>query len=207
LNKEFAVLIAENFKVIMGLLHNQVSPDIILTARQIDVLRLIGVTSIYKYNVEARTNITRLSPEFMRVNDPLPKVLLLNSTQAIDAACNQRDYTRAIAEIQAATISKPVSFRKGVNDLFFELDRTGQGTLVSLQAFSPGWQLNGAAASKFCRAFNAWQGEFQAGTVYKLTYIPPGLRMSYGVALVGILLMLMAVGLSHQRLLKSEKSS
>ncbi|MBF2028575.1 MAG: hypothetical protein IGS48_17725 [Oscillatoriales cyanobacterium C42_A2020_001] len=207
LNKEFTLLMVENFRVFLGVLHNQVMPDVILNSRQIDILRLIGVTSIYNHKVETGANITQLSPEFMKVNDPLPKVFLVNSTQSINTACEQRDYTKAIAAIQAATISKPLSFRKGVNDLFFELDRAGQGTLVSLQAFSLGWQFKGAAASKFCRAFNAWQGEFRAGTVYQLTYVPPGLRMSYGVALVGILLMLVAVKLSNHRTVKSEKSS
>lgn len=204
LNKEFAIFMAENFKLI-GILFNQVSPDVVLSSKQVDVLRLIGVTSIYQYPVEDGANITRLSSEFIKVNDPLPKVFLVNSTQAIEAACEQRDYTQAIAAIQAATISKPVSFRKGVNDVLFELERAGQGTLISLQAFSTGWQFNGAAASKFCRTFNAWQGEFQAGIPYKLTYVPPGLRMSYGVALVGILLMLVTVGLSNQPAVKSEK--
>ncbi len=205
LNKEFAIFMAENFKL-TGILLNQVAPDVLLTAKQVDILRLIGVTSIYRHPVQDGTFVTRLSSDFIKVNNPLPKVFLVNSTQAIEAACEQRDYTRAIAEIQAATISQPASFQKAINDLRFKLDYSGQGTLVSLQAFSTGWQLNGVKASKFCRAFNAWQGDFQAGTPYQLTYLPPGLQLSYRVALMGILLMLMAVGLSNQPLLKSEKS-
>jgi hypothetical protein len=198
LRKDFTLFLGENFPLIMGFLHPQVSGDVILNAQQIDVLRLMGVTSIAKHNAEVNPHLTQISPDFIKVNDPLPKVFVVKSPEAINQLCDQRNYSEALKAIAANTISTPTQFRKGVNDVSFQLDRPAQGTLVSLQAFSTGWQWNSTPATRFCRTFNTWSGNFEAGKSYTLSYVPPGLRLSYGVALVGILLMLAAVWLSRQ---------
>ncbi|MDX2242980.1 MAG: hypothetical protein NW224_20055 [Leptolyngbyaceae cyanobacterium bins.302] len=206
LRKHFTTLFAENFPMIIGGLHAQVPKDVVLNAQQVNVLRLMGVTAIVDHQAEANPNLTRVQPNFFRVNNPLPKVFLLNSSESINQSCEQGNYAKALEDITAATISQPARFQKGINEVTFELDRAGKGTLVSLQAFSPGWELNGAPATRFCRAFNTWQGEFEAGKTYTLNYTPVGLRSSYKVALVGILLMLAAVGLSRQTATPVEES-
>jgi len=198
LRKDFTLFLGENFPLIMGHLHPQVMGDVVLNAKQIDVLRLMGVTAIAKHKAEDNPNLTPENPDFIRVNNPLPKVFVVNSTETINKLCDQRNYTQALDAIAAATLSKPTQFKRGVNEVSFALDQAGQGTLVSLQAFSTGWEWNGTPATRFCRTFNAWEGNFEAGTSYTLHYVPPGLRFSYGVALVGILLMLAAIGLSRQ---------
>lgn len=198
LRKDFTIFLGENFPLIMGFLHPQVTGDVVLNAQQIDVLRLMGVTSIANHKALDNPNLTKERPDFFRIKNSLPKVFLVKSPDTINQLCEQKNYTQALSAIAANTISIPTQFQKGVNDVSFELDRPAQGTLVSLQAFSTGWEWNGQPATRFCRTFNAWDGNFQAGTPYTLNYVPPGWRLSYKVALVGILLMLAAVRLSRQ---------
>ncbi|MGQ9870572.1 hypothetical protein [Leptodesmis sp.] len=108
---------------------------------------------------------------------------MIKDEAAIVASCQTKNYAQAVELIQAGMASKPVSgVQKGVNDLRFTLDRPGAGTLVSLQAFSPGRELDGRSATPFCTVFNSWKGDFQANQPYRvmeanirgLLHNPPG---------------------------------
>lgn len=199
LNQAFATFMSSNFSVLSGSLHLQIPSNQVIKAEQIPLLRFMGVTSIYGYTIEENDQIRRLQESFIRVKDPLPRIFVIKDEAAIAASCQAKNYAQTVELIQAGMASQPVNgVQKGVNDLRFTLDRPGTGTLVSLQAFSPGWELAGRSATPFCTVFNAWKGEFQANQPYQLTYTPPGLRKSYALVFAGILLVLGAIALSSR---------
>lgn len=200
LNQAFATFMSSNFSVLSGSLHLQIPSNQVIKAEQIPLLRFMGVTSTYGYTIEENDQIRRLQESFIRVKDPLPRIFVIKKDEAaIAASCQAKNYAQTVELIQAGMASQPVNgVQKGVNDLRFTLDRPGTGTLVSLQAFSPGWELAGRSATPFCTVFNAWKGEFQANQPYQLTYTPPGLRKSYALVFAGILLVLGAIALSSR---------
>jgi hypothetical protein len=199
LNRSFADLMNKNFSVLNGALHLQLPKEVVLSEKQIDILQLMGVTSIYGYKVADRRTITPVNNSFAKVNNPLPKVFVLKSTEPIEASCQGQDYSTALASTRSQMISQPQVVNKGINQIQFELAEAGSGTLVSLQAFSPGWSLNGVAATPFCGAFNAWQGGFDANQGYLLRYVPPGLKRAYGFAIAGIILLLVALACTRPK--------
>lgn len=199
LNRSFADLMNKNFSVLSGVLHLQLPKGVILSANQMALLQLMGVTSIYGYQVTDSRTITPVNDSFSKVNNPLPKVFLISSTAAVEAHCQSQDYLKALSSARSLLISSPQAVHKGINQIQFELAKAGSGTLVSLQAFSPGWSLNGVPASKFCGAFNAWQGTFDAKQSYTLRYVPLGLRTAYGFAIAGVILLLIALSLTRPK--------
>lgn len=199
LNQTFATFMSSNLSVLSGSLHLQIPPNQVIKAKQIPLLRFMGVTSIYGYTVEENEQTSRIQESFIRVKDPLPKIFVIKDASAIAASCQAKNYAQTVELIRAGIVSQPINgVQKGVNDLRFTFDRPGSGTLVSLQAFSPGWELDGRSATPFCTVFNAWKGDFQANQPYQLTYTPPGLRKSYTLVFAGILLMLGAIALSSR---------
>lgn len=197
LNRSFADLMNKNFSVLSGVLHLQLPKEVILNSNQIALLKLMGVTSIYGYKVTDANAVTPVDKEFLKINDPLPKVFLLKSNQTIEASCQVQNYSSALAATRSLLVSQPQIVHKSINQVQFELAQAGSGTLVSLQAFSPGWSLNGVPASKFCGAFNTWQGTFNANQLYTLRYVPPGLRTAYGFAIAGVILLLIALAFTR----------
>lgn len=198
-NRSFGELMLKNLPIVNGFMHLQMPKGTVINDKQISLLRLMGVTAIYGYEIADSDQILPVNQSFARIKDPLPQIFLLNSTNPIEASCQQQDYGKVLELIQAALISRPVAgVQKGVNDLRFILDRPGQGTLISLQAFSPGWELTGQPATKFCNIFNSWKGTFAANQPYQITYTPPGLRKSYTFVFAGILLVLGAIALSFR---------
>lgn len=193
-NRSYGELMLKNFPIVNGFMHLQMPKGTVISDKQISLLRLMGVTSIYGYAIANSNQVLPVNPSFARIKDPLPQVFLLNSTDPIEASCQQQDYGKVLQLIQAALISRPTDgVQKGVNDLRFTLDRPGRGTLISLQAFSPGWEFAGQSATKFCNSFNSWSGDFQANQPYQISYTPPGLRKSYAYVFIGILLVLGAI--------------
>jgi len=197
LNRSFADLMNKNFSVLSGVLHLQLPKGVILSPNQMALLQLMGVTSIYGYQVTDSRTITPVNDSFSKVNNPLPKVFLLSSTAAVETHCQSQDYLKALSSARSLLISSPQAVHKGINHIQFELAKAGSGTLVSLQAFSPGWSLNGVPASKFCGAFNGWQGTFDARQAYTLRYVPLGLRTAYGFAIAGVILLLSALAVTR----------
>lgn len=199
LNRSFADLMNKNFSVLSGVLHLQLPKEVILNPNQMALLQLMGVTSIYRYPVTDSRTITPGNDSFSKVNNPLPKVFLISSTATVEAHCQSQDYLKAVSSARSLSISPPQTVHKGINQIQFELAKAGSGTLVSLQPFSPGWSLNSVPASKFCGAFNAWQGTFDAKQSYTLRYVPLGLRTAYGFAIAGVILLLIALGLTRPK--------
>jgi hypothetical protein len=207
LNKTLADLMVKQFPVMNGFLHLQLPQDAVITKKQLDLLRLMGVTSIYGYAIEGNPAGEAARESFIRLQDPLPRVFLLRSTEAIEASCQKQDYGTALTLARAGIDSRATELQKGVNHLQFRLDRPGGGTLVALQAFSPAWHLGEQPATRFCGAFTAWKGDFHAGQTYQVRYVPPGLGTSYGFALGGAGLLVLAMGLCRWRSPSSQETT
>jgi hypothetical protein len=193
LNAALARFMTENFDTFYPRLWPQPKPERALSDRELDALRLLGVTSIVDYRVSSAA-VVKVTDRWWRIDRPLPRIFLVHDDAAehVANACAARDHTAALLRIEQGLIARVAMLKKGVNQIVFTLDRGGRGTLVVLQAFTPAWRLLDEKPYEFCRIFPAWRGSFDGGRRYVIEYQALGLVRGLWLGLVGALLAALA---------------
>ncbi|MBD2019584.1 hypothetical protein H6F43_05215 [Leptolyngbya sp. FACHB-36] len=195
LNKPFAELMNRNFRTMNPFFSLQPDPAVELSQAQMNLLKLLGVTLIDGYKLKANTDLTQIGPQSWKINQPLPRIFLVQSGSAekLQALCSVGEYSTVLNLVQQSIVAVATgSSGTYANKLPFKLSASGQGELVALQSYTPAWQLNGQSADRFCNVFSYWRGSFTAQQLYEIVYNPPGLNIAYWLFGFGSFLLLLA---------------
>lgn len=169
----------------------------VVSDRDLDLARVLGVTRIHGYRVNPLHGARPLGHGIIAVRGSLPRAFVLSreAFERIDALTTRQPIKWSLRDIRAELEDGPGArlTRVNTNGVVVTADRDIDGVLVVLQAYSQAWKLDGRTGMPFFSMMCAWDVQAKEGEVLEFDYWPAGLTLSIWLAALGAALATFAV--------------
>jgi len=173
-------------------LHALSGPSEALTLDQLDLLRILGVSRIYDYDVVPEIKLEQNPSGSLRLGWPMPRLWLLapENANTLDKRFQYGLPRQALKYARRSVLPNAsiLDVKETQNGYEFTVSQDFEGELVAQQAYAHAWRFEGRSGVPFCDIFPRWSVDLHPGRTYHIEYVPLGFEIGSMISLCGVLL-------------------
>jgi hypothetical protein len=164
-----------------------------LNAKQLDMLRFLGVSRIYGHEIDPAIHLDSTPGGGWLTRFAMPRVWLLSSPDAdgIDAKF-EKVRIRAVLRSAREAVSPNLAVldvNASAHGYDVRVSRDFHGELVVQQAYAHAWRFEGESGREFCGIFPRWSVDLHPDRTYFIRYVPLGFHTSLVISALGCVLL------------------